>query len=892
MNEDKVPFIGRENELANIKQLIEAWDTQQILCIEGKKGGMGKTRLLNEIENRFSTKSKILMPKIIDFDYMAFRIPGRLSSTIAKAIGHGFEAYSEQLKKLNEMEKGDLSQELLNQQKEAVKQAFVTCFNEISAQQRIVLRFDTTDALQGKKEIWQEVVDLFPPLKNYLLVITGRNAAEPIGKFLQDKLSEKLVQLSYLKPFNDQESRQYLQEKLELWYTVMETEVAEKLLALAQGLPILIDLAVECQATNPTWLKKFTLADLQSPSAETRKEFEKQLVLPIAEGRRSIDRFMFMMSRVAPVDQEITAYLLDISPDEVQKLFIEAKKYVSIKLLPDGLFKLHDEVERMVKEYLWDMVDPEQDRWLRESRKIAQYFEKKVREIEIQDPNSEEKTDELQERRDLLTIQRLIYTSISDLNEGFDLYKEIANKARNAKRYKFIQQLQEEIGNPRRQTIRQLFITQLTPDKLYEFKLLEGRLWNDVGQVEMAVKRFQELLQENESDSERQAEIYNALGVSELQRGQLQNALDYQLESWRIINEHGMVEAISPVANQIGYLYRQLGQWEAAIQYYQQALDQATQTNLIASITNNLGYVLGMNGQYDEAISYCQEAIEMWKQQNNEFAVAQGEATLGAIYRNKGEYDKAESYLNRAIGHFERIKATEQLMRAYYDLGVLYAIKGTDLDNSKSFETALYYLQESFAMATNSYMLKEHPRILLELSYVYWRLGQKERAYQLNDEAYKQGKEVDDKHTIISSLVDRAEYDNQTGKYGNVLNYFNTLKGEYEDNGYSFPLLSGHMRRILADAYFYKGEYDSAFSYYAKGLTYIAQHGSYGRYSIGQALESLNQKLATQSAEMAREWSTQFKEKWVQLIPKEKYTILLSWCDKQFRQANLRMPKG
>ena len=48
---EQVSFIGRETELARVKQLITKWGTCRVLCVFGD-GGIGKTRLLQEVRRR------------------------------------------------------------------------------------------------------------------------------------------------------------------------------------------------------------------------------------------------------------------------------------------------------------------------------------------------------------------------------------------------------------------------------------------------------------------------------------------------------------------------------------------------------------------------------------------------------------------------------------------------------------------------------------------------------------------------------------------------------------------------------------------------------------------------------------------------------------------------
>src|SRR5512145_1092695 len=48
----QMPFIDREEELALIDRIVGEWGTRRVICIQAG-GGVGKTRLLQEVRNRY-----------------------------------------------------------------------------------------------------------------------------------------------------------------------------------------------------------------------------------------------------------------------------------------------------------------------------------------------------------------------------------------------------------------------------------------------------------------------------------------------------------------------------------------------------------------------------------------------------------------------------------------------------------------------------------------------------------------------------------------------------------------------------------------------------------------------------------------------------------------------
>src|SRR5438874_8777847 len=60
-------LIGREEEVAKIDNLIKKTHIHAVLFLCGE-GGLGKTRLLQEIRKAYANKSEFLTTQIIDFD--------------------------------------------------------------------------------------------------------------------------------------------------------------------------------------------------------------------------------------------------------------------------------------------------------------------------------------------------------------------------------------------------------------------------------------------------------------------------------------------------------------------------------------------------------------------------------------------------------------------------------------------------------------------------------------------------------------------------------------------------------------------------------------------------------------------------------------------------------
>ena len=173
----KVDFIGREEELTDIGWSIEnkkEWNTLRFIFITGD-GGNGKTRLLNEIYHRYSDIVQVNFTQILDFDDPVLHLTENIKLRIAEQLDiKQFQSYFQKHSDYFKIQGiDDVSHEQIKKLKEELEKDFIKNFNTISRDQRVVLRFDTTDALQGRSEALKDFLKLSINLKNTLVIIAG-----------------------------------------------------------------------------------------------------------------------------------------------------------------------------------------------------------------------------------------------------------------------------------------------------------------------------------------------------------------------------------------------------------------------------------------------------------------------------------------------------------------------------------------------------------------------------------------------------------------------------------------------------------------------------------------------------------------------------------------------
>ena len=145
-----------EEELTLIDQTVSEWGTRRIICVQAD-GGVGKTRLLQEVRNRYSqveVNKHLLITDIIDFDDYTYHISQNIGRRIAQMTDEAmFEPYIRGLADYRRMEEIGISPERLTEELKRIDQVFVECFSNVTTERRVILLLDTTDKLEGT-EVW------------------------------------------------------------------------------------------------------------------------------------------------------------------------------------------------------------------------------------------------------------------------------------------------------------------------------------------------------------------------------------------------------------------------------------------------------------------------------------------------------------------------------------------------------------------------------------------------------------------------------------------------------------------------------------------------------------------------------------------------------------------
>ncbi|MDY6876878.1 MAG: tetratricopeptide repeat protein [Chloroflexota bacterium] len=850
-DQDPRPFIDRETELARIEELIEDWSTRRVLCIHAE-GGYGKTFLLQEVHRRYSeAEGERLLVTMLDFDDPDLRVPENIGRRLAMLLGEDtFRPYLRRLMDWHRMKAADVSPERLKTEGDSIRQGLAQSLSAAAKQRRIVLLVDTTDAVE-RSDVWTYLFDLLYGMENTLAILSGRNAGD-LWEILSRRLGDDALEMN-LSALKEKASAEFLRAKEEQLHITVGKVLAEKLLLLAQGRPIMINLVVEWAAhgIDLAWLQEESIEELEKLSSDElqdrQAELEFHLVEHIGDLRTPMDRLALTLAHVYPLDAEMIGELLRIGQEEAWALMDEARACVYVKPLPDGRVNLHDEVRRWVQR-LWEMIDPTMARRREYSGRALSYFEGRTEALEAsvtclevdmaaaQKQGDTEREFELlvkQEaaERELQVIERrkLRHLLLVDLNEGVDTFMSLFDAATLAYQFAAREELISEVTK---------YADRLTTEQRYGVDIRQAKNLLDHGKYETGRNLLLDMLDGPGLEPSQQVDMHIQLGNLEIRLGDFGAGLDHFEKAVELSREHNIEDWLTRALNALGWGHRLIGHFEIAIQHYKEALELSMRLQdrkREAWILNNMAFAIAHLGRHKTALNLCDQALDLWRDVDFDRGLGAVHEVYGEVYVLSERFDEALSHYRAALDIFEPSEDREWLSRVYAGCGLAYRLIG-DLDSAEAI------LNKALGIGLG----KDKALILHRLAHIYEERGEIDEAEQYFLDSYDSCDTASEADLQLNNLSDLAEIALHKEQY-NRLEEFAARFGEYEREwpNVNFPRAEGTLFKSLGDLALCANpdDVDSAWGYYERAFPLLAGRDDLMPYTAQAQLNKLNNLL-------------------------------------------------
>lgn len=754
-----LPFIGRKEELERIESLIMETDTFRVVCVDAP-GGFGKTRLLQEISSKCAIRTDLLIAEIIDFDDDTLQIPENLGFTLSGRLGlSNFRKYIQAYKDYRLMERGGLGLQRLEQERRVVTQKWIDEFNLISKSKRIIYLIDTYDKIEDV-DTFDYLMSLLGnknSLKNVCFVIAGRTA-KSIWERLHPHL-EDAIQLIELDAFNKESSIAFLEAKANQIFSFISPDVADKIIYLSQGRPIILDLAIEWIARNKplNWFFEYSkdqLEQLPKGILEHKiNEFEMQLVTAITKTKQPIDNLIVKLSHVYPLNIELIMRLLDYSQEEAGELFFEARQHTFIKSTSDKTISLHDEMRRLVQTHVWADLD---EGWQEHDSTItAQYLASRIEYLERLSLSKSKSVEELGEftnqeaqQRELwdMKVRWLHHVLVYSLRNGASAFIELFEEATKANRFSYRDRIVHEI---------QPYLGKVNSSERYSISAKYSKHLIDRADYKAAEKILDGLAQSELAPAQK-IEILLLLGDVKIRQGNNLVGLSDFEEATLIARTNRLVELLGRTLLSVGWAYRIIGDWPEADKNYVLALEIAQQSadqSLKALVLNSLAFVRSSK-DIQQALRLSDSAIRIWTKQNNTRRLGYAYSTRGSLLYQASLYEDAALFFEKALAIAEQEQSLERtgIILSAQAVNLWAKVQTTHDENER--RMLLRKAEALLKRALEINVIRDEAKNLHRLSRVLKSKGDLDGAWRVMWQAYEKSIAISDLLYEVAALRD------------------------------------------------------------------------------------------------------------------------------------------
>ena len=279
-----------------------------------------------------------------------------------------------------------------------------------------------------------------------------------------------------------------------------------------------------------------------------------------------------------------------------------------------------------------------------------------------------------------------------------------------------------------------------------------GNIFWHYSDYEKALEHYNRALRyfEETGDKVAIASIINNRANIFLQWGKLDQALADYIESLKIKEEMKAPQTnIALTLENTGIIYRELGEYNKALEYHEKALDTYKMIGSkmgIARSLNNIGLVYNELEDYPRALDYYQQSLQIKEEIGHKPGIAITLDNIGAIYLVSKDFHKALEYQHKSLALREKMGDKSGIASCLYKIGSIY--KEMEL-----YPQALENLNKSLEMAEKSQLKDLLKSNFFCMSEIYYILGDSDKSL-LYYKKYTEAKDEIFNQTAINRIRD------------------------------------------------------------------------------------------------------------------------------------------
>lgn len=281
---------------------------------------------------------------------------------------------------------------------------------------------------------------------------------------------------------------------------------------------------------------------------------------------------------------------------------------------------------------------------------------------------------------------------------------------------------------------------------------------------------------------------------------------------------------IAKLANQLGYLYIYIGDYQKSLNYHLRAIKIREKLlplshPMLAQSYYNIAFTYYCLKDYNKALAYNQKAIDIREKTlpAGDVELALSYNNLASVYSNLNKFDKSLTYHKKALAILEKTldPMHPDLAQSYNNIAVTYS-------NIGDFEKSLDYDKKAIEIR-EKVLENNHPDLALSyynIASTYKDLNDYDKSLEYDIKAIKIRENIlDSPHPVLAQ-----SYNNIAVTYHSMENFEKATEYQLKAISIQEKLLPGSKHDLalsyhnLAGTYYNKGDFESALNYNQKAL--------------------------------------------------------------------------
>jgi len=248
------------------------------------------------------------------------------------------------------------------------------------------------------------------------------------------------------------------------------------------------------------------------------------------------------------------------------------------------------------------------------------------------------------------------------------------------------------------------------------------------------------------------AKAYLNAGISCRQSSNFEAAIEYYQEALNINRRLKDKKAESRTLNAMANVYYSLSDFEKAIEYYDECvfvLQSIGDMNFEAAVLTNRGLSYQLNGDLRAALNNYLESLSIYKSSDTEIHYALYN-NLGIVYLETGSYQESLLYFTKAL---KETQNSENIIDESFTLANI----GRTYIYMSDFANAITYLSEAMIIMKKYGNRQAETQVFANLAKAYMKMRCFPEAIKYYNRALKYYKEIGDKSSVDHTLCELGE---------------------------------------------------------------------------------------------------------------------------------------